>query len=253
MAYRPEEATPDPANHVKGFPESYFERLKIALGLVKPRCHALDLGTGRGEVARGLVRHGATVTAIDNDMALLEVARGINIAESARIDYLEANAEATGLDDASLDLVVAGKTWHVFDAKAVAAEAHRLLRMSGHLLIAEYAWQPLPRNVVEATEELIAEIDADWPDGGTNGLYGTWHPAVRAAGFIEHQTFLHDVDVEFTHAQWRAYVSRRAAERMTTSDIERLDDRVVEMLEKGFAGDYLVAPHRAFTYIAQKN
>ena len=75
MAYRPEVATPNPANHVKGFPESYFERLEIALGLVKPRCHALDLGTGRGEVARGLARQGATVTAIDSDVALLEAAR----------------------------------------------------------------------------------------------------------------------------------------------------------------------------------
>ena len=79
MAYRPEEATPDPANHVKGFPESYFERLEIALGLGKPRCQALDLGTGRGEVARGLARHGATVTAIDSDVALLEAARGVII------------------------------------------------------------------------------------------------------------------------------------------------------------------------------
>ncbi len=253
MAYRPDEATPDPANHVKGFPESYFQRLEIALGLVKPRCRALDLGTGRGEVARGLVRHGATVTAIDSDAALLEAARSVTGAEGAQIDYLERNAEATGLDDASLDLVVAGKVWHAFDAKAVAAEAHRLLRLSGHLLIAEYAWQSLPRNVVEATEGLITEIDPDWPDGGTNGLYGTWHPAVRAAGFMEHQTFLHDVDVEFTHAEWRAYVSRRAAERMAVSDIERLDGRLVEMLGKRFPGDYLVAPHRAFTYIAQKN
>ncbi len=253
MAYRPDEATPDRANHVKGFPQSYFERLKVALELVRPRCRALDLGTGCGEMARGLARYGATVTAIDSDAALLETARAVNGPESGQITYLDAKAETTGLDDDSLDLVVAGKSWHAFDAETVAIEAYRLLRPRCHLLIAEYAWQSLPRNVVEATENLIVEIDPDWPAGGTNGLYGAWHPAVRAAGFVDHQTFLHDVHVEFTHAQWRDYVGRRAAERLSPADVERLDAALIEELGKRFAGDYLVAPHRAFSYIARKD
>ena len=252
MAYRPEQATPDRAHHVKGFPPSYFERLAEALELVRPRCRALDLGTGRGEMARGLARHGATVTAIDGDPALLAAARAANGAPDGAIAYLEARAEATGLEAASLDLVAAGKSWHAFDAAAAAAEAHRLLRPRCHLLIADYAWQSLPRNVVEATETLIAEIDPDWPAGGTNGLYAIWHPPVRAAGFIEHQTFLHDVDVAFTHAEWRRYARRRAAERLPPAALERFDAALAEELGKRFAGDHLIAPHRAFSYIARK-
>jgi SAM-dependent methyltransferase len=253
LAYLPEEATPDRANDVKGFPPSYFERLHRALNLVRPRCQALDLGTGRGEIARGLAQHGASVIAIDSNSGLLDQARAVETPENAGVRYADASAEQTGLDDESLDLVIAGQSWHAFDADAVALEAHRVLRPRCHLVIAHYAWQSLPRNVVEATEDLIVQIDPDWRTGGTNGLYSEWYPRVRAAGFGEHQTFLHDVDVVFNHEGWRAYVGRRLAESFAQSDCKKLDDMLAEELVKRFAGDYLVAPHRAFSYIAQKN
>ena len=253
MAYQPDQATPDKANHIKGFPPSYFERLHLALDLVGPRREALDLGTGRGEIARGLARHGANVIAIDSDSAMLDQARGVESPENPNVHYTKATAEQTGLDDGSRDLVIAGQSWHAFDGDAAAAEAHRVLRPRCHLMIAHYAWQSLPRNVVEATENLIVEIDPDWRIGGTNGLYSNWYPSVRGAGFGDHQTFLHDVDVVFTHAGWRGYVGRRLAESFTASDCAKLDGMLAEELVKRFAGDYLVAPHRAFSYIAQKN
>ena len=252
MAYLPAQATPDKANDIKGFPPSYFERIHVALDLAGPRSEVLDLGCGQGEIARGLTRHGASVIAIDSNAALLDRARANEDPENARIRYTEARAEQTGIEDASLDLVIAGQSWQTFDTDVVAIEAYRVLRPRCHLVIAHYAWQSLPRNVVEATEDLIVDLDPDWRIGGTNGLYSLWHPSVRAAGFGEHQTFLHDVDIEFTHAGWRAYVGRQAAQSLSPGDCEKLDAMMADELVKRFAGDYLVAPHRAFSYIAQK-
>ena len=253
MVYQPDEATPDRANRVKGFPASYFARLLGALELGGPRCQTLDLGTGRGEIARGLAGHGASVVGIDIDKALLEEAQSAASAVNDRVRCTEARAEQTGCDDESCDLVIAGQSWHAFDAAAATAEAYRILRTRRHLVIAQYAWQSLPRNVVEATENLILEIDADWRIGGTNGLYSEWYPDVRGAGFGAHQTFLHDVDVAFSRTQWRAYVGRRLAESWPQKDCEKLDRALAAELDKRASGDYLIAPHRVFSYIAQKN
>ena len=253
MSYRPEEATPDKANHVKGYPESYFARLHQALELGGPRCQALDLGTGLGEIARGVARYGARVVAVDADSTLLERAAAVEAPENARVNYADAAAEKTGLDEESFDLVIAGQSWHAFDMDAAAIEASRVLRPNCQLVIVHYAWQSLPRNVVEATENVIVEIAPEWPAGGTNGLYTLWHPSVRAAGFGEHQTFLHDVDVVFNHDQWRSYVNRRVAEHLSASDCAKIEDVLAKELGKRFPGDYLVAPHRALSYIAQKH
>ena len=252
MTYQPEQATPDKAAHIKGYPESYFARFHGALELGGPRCEALDIGTGLGEIARGLARYGARVVGIDKDGALLERARADESAENGLVRYDEASAEKSGLADESIDLVIAGQSWLAFDADAAALEAHRVLRPRAHLVIAHYAWQSLPRNIVEATENIVAEIAPAWPAGGTNGLFGVWHPSVRAAGFVEHQTFLHDVDVAFNHRQWRDYAGRRLAERLSASECEKIDGALGDELPKRFPSDYLVAPHRVLSYIAQK-
>ena len=252
MAFRPEEATPNKAEHVKSYPESYFLRLHEALELGGPRCEALDLGTGLGEIARGLARYGAQVVGIDSDSALLEQARADESPENAQVRYEDASAEDSGREDQSIDLVIAGQSWQAFDANAAAVEAHRVLRPRAHLVIVHYAWQSLPRNIVEATENIVGEIAPAWPAGGTNGLFGVWHPSVRAAGFGEHQTFLHDVGVAFNHAQWRDYAARRLAERLSAEECKKISGVLGEELPKRFPGDYLVAPHRVLSYIAQK-
>ena len=61
-----------------------------------------------------------------------------------QVNYRVATAEATGLVSVSYDVVSAGQCWHWFDRQSAAAEARRLLRPGGAVLICHFDWLPLP-------------------------------------------------------------------------------------------------------------
>jgi ubiquinone/menaquinone biosynthesis C-methylase UbiE len=104
--------------------------------LPKPK-RALDLGTGQGTWAVRLARHAEEVTAIDLGEQILEVAR--NYAETValnNITFLRGDAEDTGLDDDSYDIVGYFSLLMLLpDPEVGLNEAHRLLTPGGHLLL----------------------------------------------------------------------------------------------------------------------
>ncbi len=104
----------DYACYRAGFPESFFTRLS-GFGIGLPDQSIVDLGTGTGTLARGFARRGCRVTAIDPSPALLDEARRLDREAGQTVDYREARAEDTGLDDESADGVTAGQCWHWFD------------------------------------------------------------------------------------------------------------------------------------------
>src|SRR5215213_6479413 len=165
-----------------GFPDVLFDRLgEVGVGLAGQR--VLDLGTGTGALARGFARRGCAVTGLDPAAPLLEQARLLDAEAGVTIDYVTTRAEESGLPDAAFDVVSAGQCWHWFNRARAAAEAMRLLRPGGRLLIAHYDWIPLPGNVVAATEELILAHNPSWKGSGGTGIYPHWPTDVAIAGF----------------------------------------------------------------------
>ncbi|MBD3663172.1 class I SAM-dependent methyltransferase [Sulfitobacter aestuariivivens] len=96
---------------------------------------AVELGCGTGYVAAWMARRGATVTAIDVSSNQLAVAR--DLAKEHRIDirFLEANAEHTGLPDASFDFAISEYGAAIWCPPEIwLREAWRLLRPGGKLV-----------------------------------------------------------------------------------------------------------------------
>ncbi|MEA2680480.1 MAG: hypothetical protein QOK03_2202, partial [Candidatus Binataceae bacterium] len=54
----------DYGRHRAGFPDEFFERLG-AMEIIRGGIRALDVGTGTGTIARGLVLRGCDVTGLD--------------------------------------------------------------------------------------------------------------------------------------------------------------------------------------------
>lgn len=127
-------AAEDYARHRAGFPPELFDRL-LDLGVGDAGSRVADLGTGTGTVARLLAGRGCRVIGIDPDARLMAAGASMAEADGVEVEWREATAEATGLADASVDVVTAGQCWHWFDRPAAVAESRRVLAAGGHLAI----------------------------------------------------------------------------------------------------------------------
>jgi SAM-dependent methyltransferase len=120
---------------------------------------ALDVGCGSGQLSVLLAGHFETVIATDPSTRQIDSA-----AAHPRIDYRVAPAEASGLPDASIDLLTAAQAAHWFDLPAFFAEARRLLRPGGVLALISYAGME-PQGEVEAVVERfrLVTLKDHWP------------------------------------------------------------------------------------------
>ena len=91
---------------------------------------AADVGAGTGISARLLGDRGVRVSAVEPGGAMSAAA-----APHPNVRWVAGTAEATGLDTASLDLVLCAQSFHWFRADAALQEFARILRPSARLAI----------------------------------------------------------------------------------------------------------------------
>ncbi len=96
---------------------------------------AVELGCGTGYVSAWMARRGAVVTAIDIAQQQLCTARRLATQHAVDITFIEGNAEATGLTDASFDFAISEYGAAIWcDPKIWLAEAWRILKPGGRLV-----------------------------------------------------------------------------------------------------------------------
>lgn len=132
-------------------------------GQCPQRTRAWDCGTGSGQAAVDLARHFDQVIATDASAAQIAQAR-----PCAGVEYRVAPAEASGLDDASVDLVTVAQALHWFDLPAFHAEVRRVLRADGLLAVWTYGILHLPDPVLDAPLQHFY-----------HDVVGPWWPAER--------------------------------------------------------------------------
>ena len=235
-----------------GFPAALFQRLKnFSIGEAGQRL--LDLGTGTGYLGRGFAQAGCVVTGLDPSDALMNEARRLDREAGVAIDYITAHAEDTGFPDEAFDVVTAGQCWHWFDRARAAAEARRLLKPGGALVIAHFDWIPLPGNLAEATERLIARHNPDWTMGGGSGLPREWLADVAIAGFGEIETFSFDEHTPYSHQAWRGRIRASAGvgASLSADAVMRFDGELAALLAERFPEDPLTVLHRCFALVCR--
>jgi SAM-dependent methyltransferase len=123
----------DAGRYVRARPRYQAELLLKAarvLGLGPPVEVALDVGCGTGHSSTALLRWARLVVALDSVHAMLEAAD-----RSERVLYVNALAEELPLAETSVDLLTAGAVFHWLDAPAFLAEAARVVRPGGGLVV----------------------------------------------------------------------------------------------------------------------
>lgn len=117
------------------YPNAARKHLTTTLGL-RPGSTVLDLAAGTGKLTRALIGTGADVIAVEP----VDGMRARLIATTPGVRVLAGTAERIPLDDGSVGAVTVAQAFHWFDARAAAAEIHRVLRPQGRLAVIWNAW-----------------------------------------------------------------------------------------------------------------
>ncbi len=112
------------------YPDELFATIERRLEL-PDRPHVADLGAGTGRASLAMAAIGWRVTAIEPGRPMLEQLRGRASEDGLVVATVQASAEETGLDPASVDLATAGQAFHWFDRERAVAEMARIVRPGG--------------------------------------------------------------------------------------------------------------------------
>jgi SAM-dependent methyltransferase len=183
------------------YPDALLERIVAAA----PGPAVLDVGTGTGIVARQLCERGCHVLGVDVDARMADVARrhGVDV-EVAAFESWDPAGRA-------FDAVVSGQTWHWIDPVAGAAQAARVLRPGGPLVL---FWNALhvPPELGAAFGEVFRRVLPDsiasraWPTS-VAGAYDTMTALAadgirQAAAFEEPERSRFPWEREYSTQEW---------------------------------------------------
>ena len=96
-------------------------------GVLRPGDVVADVGSGTGILTALLLAHGNTVHAVEPNAAMASEAAA-RLGGNPRFHAVAGRAEATGLPDASCDVVTAAQAFHWFDIDPTRREFRRILR-----------------------------------------------------------------------------------------------------------------------------
>ncbi len=139
---------------------------------------AADIGAGTGISARLLAACGVDVIAIEpNEVMRRAGETHTRLGEPGhRVEWRAGTAESTGLEDASMDLLLCAQSYHWFEPVAACREFGRILRPGGRLAL---MWN-----------------DADESDPVSLGYYDLVRAASTGVGPTSHQTVAKNPRVE---------------------------------------------------------
>jgi SAM-dependent methyltransferase len=123
-------------NYVKyrpGYPNEVLKLLKEAAGL-SPNWAVADIGSGTGLSTTLFLDNGNMVRAIEPNGPMRLKAEEL-LGGDPRFVSVAGTAEATTLPSASIDLIIAGQSFHWFDRQATKKEFHRILRPGGTIAL----------------------------------------------------------------------------------------------------------------------
>ena len=124
------------ADYVKyrpSYPQEVVSFLHETCG-VAPSAQVADIGAGTGISARLFLDAGHPVVAVEPNQAMRAAANAW-LAPYANFRSVAGTAEATTLDDASVDLVIAAQAFHWFDPLTTRREFARILRPQGRVAL----------------------------------------------------------------------------------------------------------------------
>jgi len=136
-------------------PDALVETLCRYARVDRPRL-VVDLGCGTGLSTRAWVGKAARAIGVEPNPAMLAAAE-----PAEGIEFMEAFAQETGLDDGCADIVTCSQSLHWMEPEPTFAEAARILRPGGIFAAYDYDWPPVVDPEVDAAFHAYQERRAE--------------------------------------------------------------------------------------------
>jgi ubiquinone/menaquinone biosynthesis C-methylase UbiE len=144
--------------------EKFRKRYPVdkVLGMLREWCGltsewlVADVGAGTGMLAEVFLENGNRVMAIEPN-AEMRAACELLVERWPKLRVKDATAEETTLEEASLDIVAAGRAFHWFDTEKALAEFRRILRPGGWVVLVSVGRSKAESKQSEEYETLLAE------------------------------------------------------------------------------------------------
>lgn len=152
-----------------------------------------DIGCGTGISSLPFLKQGIRVIGVEPNDAM-RAAAGRFLAEFPGFSIKAASAESTGIEDNSVDAVIAAQAFHWFQTQKTRAEFERILRPGGSMVL---MWNERSLNATEFLreyEELLVRYSTDYSQVrhdrfGPELLGEFFARPFQAFGFDNKQTF----------------------------------------------------------------
>lgn len=152
----------DYAKFRPGYPQQIIHLLTTRCNLRNDSVIA-DIGSGTGKLSELFLRHGNLVFGIEPNSPMRQTAETL-FAGDSHFQSIDGTAEATGLQNNSVDFVTAGQAFHWFDRKQARAEFVRILKPAGSVVIVWNERRLDTSPFLKAYEELLLTYGIDYQE-----------------------------------------------------------------------------------------
>jgi len=225
-----------------------------AIGLLRERCglvpgaRVADLGSGTGILTELLLESGAEVFAVEPNDAMRGAAEA-QLKGHPRFRSVKGTAESTTLEEASVDLLVAGQAFHWFDPQRARAEALRVLRP---LAWAALLWNERPPEASPFLADYEALLKRHAPEytriTASRANVGTMREFLGAA--MEVSTFANEQILDFEGLKGRLMSSSYAPEPGNPG-YEPMIALLREVFDRHQRDGHVVMPYSTLVYFSQ--
>jgi ubiquinone/menaquinone biosynthesis C-methylase UbiE len=151
-------------------PDAVLPLLRDWCGL-RPDWTVADLGAGTGMLSDVFLANGNRVVAIEPNAEMRAACARLHDGNQS-LELRPGTAEATGLEDASVEMVSVGRALHWFDLDRAIREVQRVLKPAGWLAVIALGRSDIGREENLAFEEMLRPFT---PDGrGTRAGYAVY-------------------------------------------------------------------------------
>lgn len=171
--------------HRPPYSDELFELLDSLIGAGPQR--VLDAGAGPGKLARALVARGYAVDAVDLSVEMIRVGQCLPEGNHPSLRWIVSSIEDAALGS-DYGMVVAGASFHWFDADRVLARLAEVIRPGGYLVVmdGDGAWRPPweaeERQLFIRFVERMTGTRPVWGDRNLEQLRLLDHPRFRPVG-----------------------------------------------------------------------